>query len=160
MKKLKRPLLEVHSTMDVHLSTIRLTSISDYRMAKSIFGNAFSDTFFTRADMKQAWLKCNMDHSFALYSNDIMVGFVLIQMDPRCHYISYIAIDTEWTGRGLGTALMKHVMEKALSEGKSLEVVPLLETIQWYKSLGFKQLRNHLYVFHRHGTRRQLKGIH
>ena len=161
MKKLKVPVVEVYATMNVRLSSISsVTSISQYRMAKSIFGNAFSDTSFTRADMKQAWLKCDMDQSFALHYNSIMIGFVLIQTDPRCHYISYIAIDNEWKGNGLGTTLMKHVMEKALSEGKSLEVVPLLETIQWYKNLGFKQLRNHLYVFHRHGTRRQLKGIH
>lgn len=140
------------------------THIDEYRTSKSIFANAFTNTSFTRTDMIQAWSNCDPRYSSALYdtATNTMVGFVLIHPSierANTLYISYIALDEKWRGSGYGTAIMKSLMRFYQGMRMDIEVVPLISTLEWYKSLGFKKADKHLYVFHRHGTRSQTKFL-
>jgi ribosomal protein S18 acetylase RimI-like enzyme len=138
------------------------TNIHEYRMAKSIFANAFTHTSFTRADMIRAWVNCDRTQSLAFYSSRSkeMIGFILIQTcDPGKSYIKYLAIGEKWRGYGLGTIVMKRIMRFYQSKGISLEVIPLLPVLSWYQSLGFKMSHKYTYYFHRYGTRSQTKAL-
>jgi ribosomal protein S18 acetylase RimI-like enzyme len=134
----------------------------EYRTIKSIFANAFTHTSFTRADIIRAWSNCDPRHSSALYdtATNTMMGFILIRpTNPDTLYISFMAIDEKWRGGGHGTAIMKSLMQFYQDKKLNLEVVPVISTLKWYKSLGFKRANKHLYVFHHHGTREQAKHL-
>ena len=138
------------------------TDIHEYRMAKSIFANAFTHTSFTRADIIRAWANCDRTQSLAFYStrSKEMIGFILIQAsDSGKSYITYLAIGEKWRGYGLGTIVMKRIMRIYQNKGITLEVIPLLPVVSWYQSLGFKMSHKYTYYFHRYGTRSQTKFL-
>lgn len=138
------------------------TNIHEYRMAKSIFANAFTHTSFTRANIIRAWANCDRTQSLAFYStrSQEMIGFILINASySGKSYITYMAIGEKWRGYGLGTIVMKRIMRIYQTKGISLEVIPLMPVLSWYQSLGFKMSHKYTYYFHRYGTRSQTKAL-
>lgn len=138
------------------------SDIHEYRMAKSIFANAFTNTSFTRENIIRAWANCDRTQSLAFYStrSKEMIGFILINAsNSGKSYITYLAIGEKWRGYGLGTIVMKRIMRIYQNKGITLEVIPLLPVVSWYQSLGFKMSHKYTYYFHRYGTRSQTKFL-
>jgi ribosomal protein S18 acetylase RimI-like enzyme len=96
------------------------------------------DEAWQRADFGRRFGECIV---FVLEAEDRTAGTVWVQWNPDCLYIYELQVSPEFQGRGLGTAVLQHVIEQAASRGLPLElsVVPANPRAKaWYERAGFE----------------------
>ena len=98
--------------------------------------------------LAQAWLYPENARPFAIYSNDLMVGFLMIDIDYNCGstknacWLWRLMIDEKYQGQGYGKAAMQELIHyvKNVLKAKMFEtsIVHGNETAEkLYGSLGF-----------------------
>jgi GNAT superfamily N-acetyltransferase len=80
-----------------------------------------------------------------------LLGFALV-VD---NYVHYLAVHNSLQGLGLGTLLLRKILEKCIDMNISLQLCPVENMIRWYCKHGFYGTNDGELVFHTHNTRRQ-----
>jgi diamine N-acetyltransferase len=110
----------------------------DESQSNFVAGNTYS--------LAQAWLFPQYARPFAIYNNDTMVGFLMLDLEGLTEYNSIflwrMMVDKRYQGKGYGKAAMqeaiKHVVSEYNPETFRTSIVPGNDGAErLYKNLGF-----------------------
>ena len=135
---------------------LRPLSKENYRDAKNLFKRTFKIPY---ADFIVSWNERSTPDSFSIFYENRFIGFVIASYHRSSGsnmYIDYIALDPEYRGNGIGSTLLRMLVEKCYRENRSVHLYPERKDIlSWYARHGFNQTINGHYVFHSYSTRKQ-----
>ena len=143
-------------TINIH---IRQLSGSHYEKVKDIFQKAFDKNKYPEEDLETSWIERSHPDSFGFFVNERIIGFVIASYHSRNGsnmYIDYLALLPEFRGSGIGSILLRRLIERRYAVRGSLHLYPERdELLGWYKRHGFNETNKNYYVFHSYGTRKQ-----
>lgn len=132
---------------NMNLSIRKLTA-EHTKSANDIYHSAFDVTF----PLHRLWRYRNNDLSRGIFSKEgDLLGFALV-VD---NYVQYLAVHSSFQGLGIGSILLKSILELCMDKGISIKLSPLEDVIGWYCRHGFYGTKDGELVFHTHNTRRQ-----
>ena len=112
---------------------IRPLTCLDYKEIQEIFTSLFTES----EDKKftTAWRNRTKGLSMGIYKNKDLVGFALVQGSQ----LAYIGIHPSYQAFGLGSKLLRNVLEQAFEKGQNIYLTPVnnQRVIQWYMKHGF-----------------------
>jgi predicted GNAT family N-acyltransferase len=77
-------------------------------------------------------------HLIAIYNHHIIGSARLRELSPEWGSIAYVAVNSEFQNQGIGTQLMKTLIEKAKNKNlKFLRLMTRMNALRFYKRLGF-----------------------
>ena len=128
--------------------SIRPLTAEHYKSANDIYHSAFYVNF----PLHRLWKYRNHDLSRGIFTKEgDLLGFALV-VD---NYIHYLAVHSSLQGHGLGSYLLRRILELCIDKGISIELTPAEGVIGWYCKHGFYGSKDGELVFHTHNTRRQ-----
>jgi predicted GNAT family N-acyltransferase len=78
------------------------------------------------------------DHALALDDDDRPIGTARLSVEGGVGHIGRVAVLASWRRRGVGEALMRHLIEHASQSGvRRIEISAQLEAVPFYHALGF-----------------------
>jgi ribosomal protein S18 acetylase RimI-like enzyme len=138
---------------------LRQLTPAHYAAVKVIFRNAFHEGPYPDEALETSWIERSHPDSFGFFSKDKMIGFVIASYHNHNGsnlYIDYLALEPEFRGNGVGSALLRRLVEKCYRKGGSIHLYPEREELHdWYKRNGFYESSRNYYVFHSYSTRKQ-----
>jgi ribosomal protein S18 acetylase RimI-like enzyme len=141
---------------------IRPLTAANYAVVKILFRKAFNEETYPYEDLETSWIERSHPDSFGFFSQqdgDKMIGFVIGSYHSQNGsnlYIDYLALDPEFRGNGIGSVLLRRLVEKCYRKGGSIHLYPEREELHnWYKRNGFYESSKNYYVFHSYSTRKQ-----
>ena len=142
--------------MNIH---IRQLTSSHYENVKDIFKKAFNTEKYPEEDLDTSWIERSHPDSFGFFHRGRLIGFVIASYHSRNGsnmYIDYLALDPEFRGNGIGSILLRRLVERRYNIRGSVHLYPERdELLSWYKRHGFNETNKNYYVFHSYGTRKQ-----
>lgn len=143
-------------TINIH---IRQLTSSHYENVKDIFKKAFNTEKYPEEDLDTSWIERSHPDSFGFFHRGRLIGFVIASYHSRNGsnmYIDYLALDPEFRGNGIGSILLRRLVERRYNIRGSVHLYPERdELLSWYKRHGFNETNKNYYVFHSYGTRKQ-----
>jgi len=143
------------AAMEVH---IRQLNNSHFEDVKVLFRKSF-DERYSDEDLEISWIERSNPDSFGFFYEGNLVGFVIASFHLQnkwSMYIDYLALDPKFRGSGVGSFLLKKLLEKCYKNNGSIHLYPERpELLSWYSRHGFHQTNKNYYVFHSYNTRRQ-----
>lgn len=143
-------------TINIH---IRQLTSSHYENVKDIFKKAFNTEKYPEEDLDTSWIERSHPDSFGFFHHGRLIGFVIASYHSRNGsnmYIDYLALDPEFRGNGIGSILLRRLVERRYNIRGSVHLYPERdELLGWYKRHGFNETNKNYYVFHSYGTRKQ-----
>jgi N-acetylglutamate synthase len=104
---------------DIFMKIMEMT-IEDYDQVFALWRSSEGIGLHDDVDSKEGiagYLKRNNGLSFVARYNDKIVGAVLCGHDGRRGYLHHLAVDAKYRKKGLGKALVEHVMAKLQKVG-------------------------------------------
>lgn len=130
------------------MPTVRELTSEDYKSANDIYHSAFE----VSEPLSKLWRKRNRRLSRGVYSKEgDLLGFSI----AVGQYICYIAVHETFQGTGVGTVLLKNLLQTCLKDRISITLKPLDDVVLWYCRHGFYDTLQNNLVFHSYNTRRQ-----
>jgi len=128
--------------------SIRPLTAEHTKSANDIYHSAFDVLF----PLHRLWKYRNRDLTCGIFSQEgDLLGFVLV-VD---NYVHYLAVHASLQGLGIGTILLRRILEICIDKGISIQLAPLDDVVGWYCKHGFYGSNDGELVFHSHNTRRQ-----
>ena len=123
----------------------------DYVPVKRLFQATFSVS--EDKNFVAAWRYRDKEASFGLWDRDALLGATIV----RGTCLEYIFLDSACRGGGLGTTLLKAVLERI----PAIHLTPVNDprVIRWYESLGFRRVSHNsaddqpIYLHHAYNLR-------
>jgi GNAT superfamily N-acetyltransferase len=140
---------------------VRIRQLTNKNLAdvKVLFRKAFAAETYPEEDLEISWIERSNPDSFGFFIEGKLVGFVIASFhvqNKSSMYIDYLALDPEFRGNGVGSVLLKKLLEKCYKNNGSIHLYPERpELLNWYTRHGFRPTNNNYYVFHSYNTRRQ-----
>jgi ribosomal protein S18 acetylase RimI-like enzyme len=142
---------------------LRQLTPAHYATVKIIFRNAFHEGPYPDEALETSWIERSHPDSFGFFckqgGEEKMIGFVIASYHSHNGsnlYIDYLALNPEFRGNGVGSALLRRLVEKCYRKGGSIHLYPEREELHdWYKRNGFYESSRNYYVFHSYSTRKQ-----
>jgi GNAT superfamily N-acetyltransferase len=135
----------VRLTMKYYISPL---TAEHTKSANDIFHSAFDITY----PLHRLWRHRNHDLSCGIFTREgDLLGFALV-ID---NYVQYLAVHDAFQGLGIGTVLLKKILEICIDKNISIYLSPLDDVVGWYCKHGFYGTKDGELVFHTHNTRRQ-----
>jgi len=131
---------------------------SNYKLrSKNLFSRTFPAKSIT-SDFEPSWNCRNREESLAILDlNGSFIGFVIASYNRstgESKYIDYIALDANVRGKGIGTNLLKNIVNSTLSDRGSVHLYPESpDRVSWYARNGFFPTYDGYYVCHSYSTR-------
>ena len=141
----------------MNISPVQLTD-AHYRAVKAIYRDTFDRTEFQIKDLNASWYYRCQEESYGFFlPNNILIGFIICSYHVKNKdnlYVDYIAFDKQYRGKGLGTAILKDMLQSFKAVGRSVHLYPERpELWPWYGRLGFQMTHNGFMNFHSYETR-------
>ena len=139
---------------------LRIRQLNNANLAdvKVLFRKAFSEKY-PDEDLEISWIERSTPDSFGFFHEGNLVGFVIASFhvqNKSSMYIDYLALDPEFRGNGVGSALLKRLLERCYKNNGSIHLYPERpELLNWYTRHGFRETNKNYYVFHSYNTRNQ-----
>lgn len=142
--------------MEVRIRQLTNAHLDD---VKILFRKAFAEETYPYEDLEISWIERSTANSFGFFNNDRLIGFAIASFHRKngsSMYIDYLALDPEFRGNGVGSVLLKKLLEKCYKNNGSIHLYPERpELLGWYTRHGFSLTNKNYYVFHSYNTRRQ-----
>jgi GNAT superfamily N-acetyltransferase len=142
-------------TMEVR---IRQLSNANFADVKVLFRKAF-DEKYPEEDLDISWIARSIPNSFGFFNDGRLIGFAIASFHRKngsSMYIDYLALDPEFRGNGVGSVLLKKLLERCYRNNGSVHLYPERpELLGWYTRHGFCETSKNYYVFHSYNTRKQ-----
>jgi ribosomal protein S18 acetylase RimI-like enzyme len=126
---------------------LRPAAPSDLDFLFALYSTTMRDVVEQTWGWDEAWQRTDFVKRFAESVVSVVevagraAGTVWVQWTPDCLYICELQVSPEFQGRGLGTAVLQHMIEQAASRGLPVElaVVPANPRAKgWYERVGFE----------------------
>lgn len=138
---------------------IRQLTNAHFTDVKILFRKAFSSDMYPYEDLETSWIERSKPDSLGFFEKDKLAGFVIASyhvQNKSNMYIDYLALDPEFRGSGLGSDLLKRLLENCYKKNGSVHLYPERpELLNWYTRHGFSKTHKNYYVFHSYNTRKQ-----
>lgn len=94
------------------------------------------------------------EHSFLIKSDNTTVGLLKFITDTQKIFIAHIQVAPEYQGKGLGKAVISHIIDNAIAQNKPVELTVLKANPakDLYLRLGFEIYGEDKYEFHMRHT--------
>jgi ribosomal protein S18 acetylase RimI-like enzyme len=113
--------------------TLRNLEKNDLMAVRKIFVPLFDRV--EDYNFSESWRHRNFGMSFAAISpNEQVVGFLLF----RGKRIEYLAVDPEYQSYGIGSQLLKKVLEECHRYNIRPDLIPIRKVMGWYRRYGFE----------------------
>jgi len=142
--------------------TLRQLEDKHYRAVKGIFRNTFDRIIFQISNLNRSWYTRSHEESYGFFlPNGTLIGFIITSYHIKNKdnlYVDYIAFDEQYRGKGLGTAILKDMLNGFKEVNRSVHLYPERpELWDWYSRLGFQKTHNGYMNFHSYETRSKTK---
>lgn len=138
-----------------------LLEYKHYRAVKGIFRDTFDRTIFDIKHINTSWYNRSKEESYGFMLNGVLIGFIITSYHVKNKdnlYIDYIAFDQQYRGKGLGTAVLKDMLNGFKEVNRSVHLYPERQELwPWYERLGFQKSFNGYMNFHSYETRSKVK---
>ena len=138
-----------------------LLEYKHYRAVKGIFRDTFDRTIFDITHINTSWYNRSKEESYGFMLNGVLIGFIITSYHVKNKdnlYIDYIAFDQQYRGKGLGTAVLKDMLNGFKEVNRSVHLYPERQELwPWYERLGFQKSFNGYMNFHSYETRSKVK---
>jgi len=123
---------------------------TDYVVTTRLFQDVFDmseEPYFMAA-----WLKRNKDKSVGFWQEDTLVAAAIVTSRFEGAYrLEYIFTHSTWTGQGIGSQLLQHVLDQCPT--LHLTSVENPHVRAWYIKKGFHQISECIFTRHSHNLR-------
>jgi len=128
-----------------------------YRDVKAIFRDTFDRTIFKISSLNISWHNRSKEESYGFFLEGLLIGFIITSYHVKNKqnlYVDYIAFDRQYRGKGIGTAILKEMLQEFKQLGRSVHLYPEREDLwPWYERLGFQKTYDGYMNFHSYATR-------
>lgn len=142
--------------MEVRIRQLTNANLPD---VKILFRKAFDEETYTEEDLEISWIERSIPNSFGFFHDQRIIGFAITSFHRKNGsnmYIDYLALDPEFRGNGVGSVLLKKLLERCYMNNGSVHLYPERpELLNWYTRHGFCKTNKNYYVFHSYNTRKQ-----
>jgi ribosomal protein S18 acetylase RimI-like enzyme len=133
-----------------------------YRAVRALFKGSFDSESFSVHSLNISWHNRSTEESYAFLDprdHTKVIGFIItsyhIQNKDNL-YVDYIALDSSYRGKGIGTEIVSEFLEDIKKHRRSIHLYPARKELHgWYERLGFYKTHNGYYNFHSYDTRTQ-----
>ena len=127
----------------------------DYSDVCKIYEDCFDVEKYPLKDFEEVWDK-RMEETCGYFINSKLVAFALIIEKKKIKYLCFFGVTSALRGKGIGTKMLKHILEKV----PSIYLWPISDRLtQWYEAHGFHHSSSGYYNFHKYGTRLNLNSL-
>jgi len=114
----------------------RILTLQDYGKVASIFSQVFPEKF--RKEFDTVWMFRHTELSLGIFDTNVLKGFILCRKIEEGHLrIEFLGVNPNVQKEGIGTMLLKHVLQFATDYRISLIPVEDSRIINWYQKFGF-----------------------
>lgn len=134
---------------------IRPLTQEHYSDVCKIYENTFDTQKFPLIEFKEVWDK-RVEETCGYFMDSKLVAFALITEKRNIKYLYFFATAPTLRGQGIGTRMLKHILEKV----PSIYLWPISTRVtKWYEAHGFHHSSSGYYNFHKYGTRLHLNSL-
>ncbi len=119
-----------------------------YKIKKSLYADYVIENYGKWEENKQieffeTYINNNKNHIYIIISNKQNIGFLDYQVNNKMVEINNICIDKKHQGKGIGTYILKNIINSNLDKTISLQVfIQNKKAINLYTKLGFKIIQS------------------
>ena len=136
-------------------SPIRPLTQKHYSDVCKIYQDSFNIEDYPLKDFREVWDK-RVEETCGYFIDDKLVAFAIIIERQNIKYLYFFACSPELRGKGIGTKMLKHILEKV----PSIYLWPISNRItKWYEAHGFHHSSSGYYNYHKYGTRLNLNSF-
>ena len=145
----------------MYIMPLQLTD-EHYRAVKSIYRDTFDRNEFHISHLNTSWFNRCQEESYGFFlPNKTLIGFIITSYHVQNKgnlYVDYIAFDKAYRGQGLGTAILKDMLNEFKKLNRSVHLYPERPDLwSWYERLGFQMTHDGFMNFHSYETRSKMK---
>ena len=134
---------------------IRPLTQEDYYEVCKIYEESFDTEEYPLKDFKEVWDQ-RVHETCGYFIDSKLVAFALIIEKKNVNYLCFLAASPEMRGKGIGTKMLKHILEKV----PSIYLWPISTRLtKWYEAHGFNHSSSGYYNFHKYGTRLHINSL-
>jgi GNAT superfamily N-acetyltransferase len=120
---------------------IRRLRVEDSKSVREIWEDSFlRENLTLNKDFAYSWRNRSRPESIGLFDEDNLLGFAIVSFHKRNYgnrYVDYIAVHSNYRGRGYGDILMNRLLRAAQTARRGIHLYPLKHVVPWYKKHGF-----------------------
>jgi ribosomal protein S18 acetylase RimI-like enzyme len=120
-----------------------------------IYEECFDVEKYPLKDFENVWHK-RVEETCGYFIDSKLVAFAIVIEKQEIKYLYFFGVTSELRGKGIGTKVLKHILEKV----SSIYLWPISTRLtQWYEAHGFHHSSSGYYNFHKYGTRLNLNSL-
>lgn len=136
-------------------SPIRPLTQQDYSDICNIYEDSFDVEQYPLEDFEEVW-NSRVKETCGYFIDSKLVAFAIIVERKKIKYLHFFGVTPELRGKGIGTKILKHILEKV----PSIYLWPISSRLtKWYESHGFNHSCSGYYNYHKYGTRLNLNSL-
>lgn len=141
---LKRSQTPIHPLTQEHYSDVC-----------KIYEESFNVEDFSLKDFEEIWNNRVKD-TCGYFLDSKLVAFAIIVERKKIKYLYFFGVTPELRGKGIGSKMLKHILEKV----PSIYLWPISNRLtQWYEAHGFHHSSSGYYNYHKYGTRLNVNSL-
>jgi N-acetylglutamate synthase-like GNAT family acetyltransferase len=114
----------------------KILTLQDYGKVVDVFQSIFPEIYRKEFDM--VWMLRHTELSLGMFDKNVLKGFILCRQLEEGHLrIEFLGVNPKVQKEGIGTMLLKHVLQFATDYRISLIPVEDSRIIKWYQKFGF-----------------------
>lgn len=130
-------------------SPIRPLTQEDYSDVCKIYEECFDIEKYPLKDFEEVWDR-RVKETCGYFIDSKLVAFAIVIERQKIKYLYFFGVKCELRGKGIGTKMLKHILEKV----SSIYLWPISTRLtQWYEAHGFHHSSSGYYNYHKYGTR-------
>lgn len=114
----------------------RILTLQDYGKVVDIFEQVFPEKYKKEFDM--VWMLRHTELSLGVFQGSVLKGFILCRHIHEEHLqIEFLGVSPLYQKDGIGTLLLKHLLQSCCDKQLTLIPVDNPRIIKWYQKFGF-----------------------
>jgi GNAT superfamily N-acetyltransferase len=127
----------------------------DYSDVCKIFKDCFDLEEFPYTQFKEIW-DSRVKETCGYFLNCKLVAFAIVIEKRKIKYLYFFGVTPELQMNGIGTKILKHILEKV----PSIYLWPISDRLKrWYERHGFYRTSSGYYNYHKYRTRKNLNSL-
>ena len=120
-----------------------------------IYEECFDIEKYPLKDFVNVWHK-RVEETCGYFIDSKLVAFAIVIEKQEIKYLYFFGVTSELRGKGIGTKMLKHILERV----SSIYLWPITTRLtQWYEAHGFHHSSSGYYNYHKYGTRLNLNSL-
>lgn len=136
-------------------SPIRPLTQKDYPDVCKIYEESFNVEEYPLKDFEEVW-NSRVEETCGYFIDSKLIAFAIIIERKKIKYLHFFGVTAGLRGKGIGTKILKHILEKV----PSIYLWPMSSRLtKWYEAHGFHHSSSGYYNYHKYGTRLNLNSL-